>query len=197
MVAYESAGARRAALLLHAMAPVDRAWTLDALPAEERPALQNLLLELESLGIERDPALIAEATADAARNGDDGAEPMSGEVVLQALDGFQLEAVIRCLRVEPIGLIVQWLRIADWRWREQLLGAMEPGHRQRIETELSAPMRASAMPPSLRAALIDSVTERLSGLPTGEVASRDPWPQLRHSFRRMFRGARMWRGTAP
>ena len=197
MVAHESAGARRAALLLHAMAPVDCAWTLDALPAEERSALQNLLLELEILGIERDPALIAEATADAARNGDDGAGPMSGEVVLQALDEFQLQAVVRCLQVEPIGLIVQWLRIADWRWREELLGALEPGHRRRIEAGLSETTRASAMPPLLRAELIAGVTEWLRGLPARETVSRNPWLKLRHSFRRMFRGARMWRGATP
>ncbi|MDP9933605.1 hypothetical protein [Variovorax paradoxus] len=196
MVAHESAGARRAALLLHAMAPVDRAWTLEALPAEERSALQNLVLELETLGIERDPALIAEATADAGRHGANDAEPMSEEAALQALDEFQRRAVIRYLQAEPIGLIVEWLRIADWRWREELLGAMEPGHRRRVEAELSATARASAVPPSLRAALIAGVTERLRGLPASETWSNKPWPELRHSFRQMFRGARMSRGAS-
>ncbi|SDJ59629.1 hypothetical protein [Variovorax sp. OV700] len=189
MAAHESAGARRAALLLHAMAPVDRTWTLEALPAAERSALQDLLLELETLGIERDPALIAEAIAGAARNGANGAEPLSGVAALQVLDEFQLRAAMRCLQAEPIGLVVEWLRIADWRWREELLGAMEPGHRRRVEAELSAATaRASAMPPSLRAALIAGVTDRLRGLSAIEAGTKEPWPKLPHSFRQIFRG---------
>lgn len=56
---------RRAALTLHALAPADRAWMLDRLNPSQRSLLQELLAELESLGIPQDVALIRDALASA------------------------------------------------------------------------------------------------------------------------------------
>jgi len=61
-----SAGQRRAALTLHALAAPDRDWLLQQLPATDRSALQGLLAELGELGIPADAGVIRSALAEAA-----------------------------------------------------------------------------------------------------------------------------------
>lgn len=199
----ESRGARHAALLLHAMSPEDRSWMLEALPASERAGLVPLLAELEALGIERDPALIDDATADASS----AAMPeqdfaamglpqvaVSDEAMLRALDGSQVRELVACLRTEPVGLITEWLRLADWPWREDLLAALEPAQRRRIEGKLLAIGPGLQAPPGMRAAMISAVAERLRKRPAGEAPAEAPWHKLKQSFSRMFRGGPSHRG---
>lgn len=190
----ESGGARHAALLLHAMAPADRAWMLEALPAAERDELQGLLAELEALGIASDPTLIADATASTARSAPAQRAPMSDEEMLHALDGAQQSAMIRLVRAEPVGLIAAWLRVADWPWSEGLLNALEPGHRRRVEAALSA-AASSSTPPALRAALIAAVAARLREQASADARPR-PWRELKQSFHRMLQGAWLPKGMA-
>ncbi|PTT79710.1 hypothetical protein DBR42_20865 [Pelomonas sp. HMWF004] len=61
-----SAGQRRAALTLHALAAPDRDWLLRQLPVADRTALQSLLNELQELGIPADAGVIRSALAEAA-----------------------------------------------------------------------------------------------------------------------------------
>jgi hypothetical protein len=61
-----SAGRRRAALTLHALAAPDRDWLLQQLPAPDRAALRGLLTELRELGIPADAGVIRSALAEAA-----------------------------------------------------------------------------------------------------------------------------------
>lgn len=51
-----AAGARRAALALHALAPADRRWLLSRLDEAQRARVQPLLDELDALGFRIDPA---------------------------------------------------------------------------------------------------------------------------------------------
>jgi hypothetical protein len=196
----ESSGARHAALLLHAMAPVDRVWMLDALPPTEREDLQRLLAELGALGIERDPVLIADATAGPSDSAAASLPefdidvrqlvPMSDEAWLHALDAGRLQALIQCMRAEPAGLVAEWLRLADWPWREELLAALEPAQRRRIEAILAASTTASNTPPGMRAAMISTVAERLQGLAPVDAVLIAPWHRLKHSVGRIFQGVR-------
>jgi hypothetical protein len=199
----ESRGSRHAALLLHAMSPEDRSWMLEALPASERAGLVPLLAELEALGIERDPALIDDATADAssaAMPEQDFAAtalprlPVSDEAMLHTLDGGQVRELVACLRAEPVGLITEWLRLADWPWREDLLAALEPAQRRRIEGKLLATEPGFQAPPGMRAAMISAVAARLRKRPAGEAPAEAPWHKLKQSFSRMFRGGPSHRG---
>lgn len=199
----ESRGARHAALLLHAMSPQDRSWMLEALPASERAGLVPLLAELEALGIERDPALIDDATAGAASavmpEQDFAAVapqpfPASDEAMLHALDDHQVRELVACLRIEPMGLIAEWLRLADWPWREDLLAALEPGQRRRIETSLSATAPGFQAPPGMRAALIAAVAARMRERPVGQAPAAAPWHGLKQSLSQVFRGASLRRG---
>lgn len=51
---------RRAALALHATENADRAWLLAQISPKERPALDRMLKDLDTLGLPRDPAMIEE-----------------------------------------------------------------------------------------------------------------------------------------
>lgn len=187
----ESGGARHAALLLHAMAPVDRTWVLDALPPAERAGLLRLLAELEALGIERDPALIAHATSNAPPVDALQSMPMSGEARLRALDEAQVGEFIRIMRTESAELIAEWLRLAEWPWRENLLAALEPGQRRKVEANLAITVAGYQTPPALRAALITAAAARLRDPARAAGAvPKTPWHKLKHSFDRALRGAR-------
>lgn len=165
----QAAGERHAALLLHAMAPADRTWMLGALPPAEREGLSAMLAELQALGIERDPALLAQATGAVAQTGDAGHRvheawleaPLSDEAWLQRFGKDRVQALALHLRAEPAGLVAELLRTNDWPWRGALLQALEPVMRRRVETALEARSPGSATPPALRAALIGTLVRRL------------------------------------
>lgn len=192
----ETGGARHAALLLHAMAPADRAWMLDALAPSEREGLLGLLAELEALGMERDPTLIAEATAAAPQPLSLSLSlSLSDEAMLLALQGSQVHELVECLRAEPSSLIARWLHLADWPWREELLAALEPAQRRRVDAALSAMSAEDSTPPAMRAALIEAVATQVRGPAAARGSAGRPWRKLKHSFDRLFRGrgAAHWR----
>jgi hypothetical protein len=176
----EPGGTRRAALLVHAMAPADRAFILDALPEAQRTTLRGLLEELEALGIARDPAWVADATGHAvhAPRG-----PLSDEERLRALDEEEMDSMVRLMRAEPAGVVARWLCAGDWPWHDQLLAGLEPGHRRRVEALL--PVSASSVPPpAMRAALFAAVSGRLQAPMPERTAPR---PGLRHLLARILR----------
>lgn len=192
-------GARQAALLLHAMSANDRAWALDALPLHQRTQLVALLDELSSLGIARDPALVNEAisarthaTAPGSRSSE---RPVgaagSTEDTLRALDASGVHRLITLMRGEPADLVAQWLRVADWPCRAELLAGLTPAHRAQVISRLDIP----ATDPSqmLRSALIQAVATRLGELPAATEADLDhrPWrPRLVALFEGVLRAAR-------
>ncbi|MNY29248.1 hypothetical protein D3C86_1632790 [compost metagenome] len=183
----ESSGARHAALLLHAMAPADRTWILEALPPVQRTGLQALLAELEALGIERDAALIADATASAAPV--EPRQPVSDEDRLRTLNEVQFGEFVRLMRTEPVGLIAEWLRLADWPWRERLLAALEPGQRRQVEANLASTGAGYRTPPGMRAALISAAAARLQDhTPTVGAGPKTTWHELKRAFGRALRG---------
>lgn len=193
-----SGGARHAALLLHAMAPVDRAWMLDALPLAQRDVLRRLLAELEALGIASDPGLIADATAGVP--GDEAQvprrAPMSDEEMLHALDHEQLGVLVRLMRAEPAGLVAAWLRVADWPWRQDLLAALDPRDRWRVEAALASAV-AGRTAPALGAALIAVIATRLRERASAEVPAPRRLHPLGRSLRRLWPRTGSTRGSAP
>lgn len=198
-------GARHAALLLHAMAPTDRDWVLASLQPAERDGLQALLRELEELGIERDPSLIAEATAAAAPatptgHGDriDDAwleTPVSDEAWLRRLADSQMPLLAASLRGEPPGLVVQFLRLSDWPWRHALLQALDPVQRRRVESAIDEASNAADLPPALRAALVEAVAQRLRQQPAAAAPARERVAGWKQSLSRLLRPGAMARGA--
>lgn len=188
----ESGGARHAALLLHAMDAEDRVWVLNALSESEQASMHRLLAELEALGIERDATLVAQATT-----GIDFDEPpeQTDEARLMALDAVGVQRAVDCLRAEPVGLIVQWLRMAPWPWKPQLIQALEPVQRRRLEEALSTPPTVrQSVPPAMRAALIAEVARYVRSAPESE-SIRSPWQQIRHSVGSLWAQRRARRST--
>lgn len=180
----EAGGARHAALLLHAMTPLDRGWMLNALPVGEREEMRRLLAELEELGIERDATLIAEATAHV-----HAGSAMSDESMLMTLDEPGVQRAVECLRAEPVGLIAHWLHIAAWPWRDALLRAMEPVQRRRLEgamAEQSSAPDGFVVPPGLRAALIEGVAQHVRSASAATKLPPAPWQKIRQSFSRLW-----------
>lgn len=184
--AAESGGMRRAALLVHSMAPIDQAFMLDALPSGQRAELQRLLEELKALGIERDPALIADAVG--GRSHWAPYAPPFDEDRLHAPDDGEMSAMIRLMRAEPAGVVARWLTVAEWPWRERLLAGLESGHRRRVEALLAAPS-ASIMPPAMRDALMAAVLGGLQEHVSADVRPRS-WHAIRGALESLLRGER-------
>lgn len=182
-------GARHAALLLHAMAPADRDWMLQALPPQERAELEPLLVELEALGIARDLALIEAATALAPEQRPAVGPPppvaMSDEAMLHALGEERVAALAALLRAEPAGLVAEWLSLAAWPWREALLQAMEPMQRRKVEAHLAAMPADATTPPGMRAALVSAVAARLRE-PAAHAEPAARWQRLRRTLAGVF-----------
>jgi hypothetical protein len=130
----ETSSLRRTALLLHAMTPADRQWTLERLPDDRRPALRALLDELRDLGIPPDRSLLAGAALDDAMPPIEKCEPPLTRIdelidMLRAADPASLAAV---LRDEPVKLIAALLNVTHWAWKDDFLAQFEPAKSRRI-----------------------------------------------------------------
>lgn len=163
-------GARQAALLLHAMSANDRAWALDALPLHQRTPLVALLDELSALGIARDPTLVNEAIGGSTRLHAPGTRSehaagaaASPEDTLHTLDASGVRRLVTVMRSEPAALVAQWLRVADWPWRAELLAGLTPAHRAQVTGHLDT--QSPDLPPMLRSTLLQAVAVRLQELP--------------------------------
>ncbi|HEY8880048.1 MAG TPA: hypothetical protein VIN03_20930 [Roseateles sp.] len=114
-VAEVSAGRRRAALTLHALAAPDREWLLEQLPPTERASLRGLLVELRELGIPADAEVIRSALAEVAPRVD-AAEAQALAVVLtrevESLRGILLSLLPAAQRE---AVLAQWPRELEAR----------------------------------------------------------------------------------
>jgi hypothetical protein len=198
---------RRAALLLHAMAPVDRDWILTQLPASGRVRLEALLRELAELGIPHDPALlkqVASATGpavepamDVPRDAPGGAPPFAAVV---AADPARLAVV---LRDEPIDLVAALLAAGDWPWRDAFMREIGPLRARQVAERLAARWRGCRPGSASEQALLAAVARRLREVPmdavpqasvrklpdapsVGRIAWRRNW--LGHVLRPLTRG---------
>lgn len=178
---------RQAALLLHAMPAPDRTWLVAQLPPRERAILQELLTELERLGMPADRTLLDEAIATrvaptvataAAPGAGGGRTERSGESgseegaetdrgALAQADPVRLAAL---LRNEPAQLIALLFGLCDWPWRSAVLQRIGAAKRVEVERLLAAAPgagRASvaapspSCPPALGAELIRVVLRRV------------------------------------
>ena len=193
----ESEGARHAALLLYAMAERDRRWLLAALPAGQRTELQSLLAELDSLGITREPYLVDDLLDSAghvvptSRAGDPVAQatPVSDQDALGRLGAHQIQQLAQRLRGEPAGLVAQLLEVDAWPWRDRVLDALEPDHRQQVQaiTDVAA---GSVLPRALCDALVGALTLDLRESPRPAPPRPRPW------LARWFPASRSRRGDA-
>ena len=128
---------RRAALVLHAMPEVDRAWLLAQLAPQERTQLEPLLAELRTLGIPAERALLDEAigVARLAAGREAGAAKAHADALakLRKADPEELAAI---LRREPAVLVAKLCRMAKWPWRDAVLRKLGSATRKQVELAL-------------------------------------------------------------
>lgn len=172
---------RRAALLLHAMAPADREWILRHLPDAGKDKLQELLRELAALGIPRDAALLKQIAAAPAAAREPilevealaleqaGASPAE---VIAAADPARLAAI---LRDEPTELVTALLSLRDWPWRDALLRHVGPVKARQVaqrQAEAGAAIRPGS---SSERVMLAALLRRLRQMP----AEVPPQPDVR------------------
>jgi hypothetical protein len=149
-----AAGARRAALMLHAMLPQDRQWLLAALPPPQGRALEEMLAELQALGIPPDRELLQPLA--------DKVESMAaGELACLAPDGQQWLAE----RLEEEGPEFAARLLAGQACRDAVLARCNQEFRERATALDRAPV------PLLQQQLWDTVRRALAQRPP-ESASR-------------------------
>lgn len=164
-----SAGTRKSALLLHALAHADREWIMTQLPEAERATLVALLAELESLGIPADRALVDEVV-NTVREPEEATPSRDAALVreIAVTDSSRLAAL---LRDEPALVLAHLLRIADWPWRAELRKHL--GEAKWLEAE--AALKTLRKAPALRAQVLESVARHLQAdskpAPRGQVSS--------------------------
>jgi hypothetical protein len=126
--------ARRAALALHAMTPVDRAWILEHLPEARRITLERLLDEIAALGLPVQPqhvrALCEPGAALGALSLTLGKLPASvagtarfasSAPGVDPLHALSAAVAHRVLAAEPDRLIADALRLGPFPWQAGLL----------------------------------------------------------------------------
>lgn len=158
---------RRVALALHAMAPADRGWMLERLPASARGQLREWLDELESLGVPRDPSLLATARAALPAR----AQPAGSQAAMIAsVAALTPEQVADVLRHEPVALAVALLGISDWPWRQSAIAMLGVSHARRVaEATMTMHASQSARPaPGRDAALMRAVLDRVAAAPRAQ-----------------------------
>jgi hypothetical protein len=164
----EPSAAHRAALALHALADLDRAWVLDGLSTEQRDRLHPLLRELEELGIPRDEGLLATlAPAEAETRA-------RTRHALEDLTPVQVRSLAQLLAAEPPRLVAALLASRPWPWRGPLLACLPGEVAREVEQLANAVLPAGA----LQAALIAQVEKTLiaSGAP---AVAAGRWAGLR------------------
>jgi hypothetical protein len=144
---------RRAALLLHAMAPADREWLLERLPAPAGQALRGLLAELSQLGIPPDtgvldsvllaPRTLEAATAPGSAPAAAPSSPsLSGALAdaafLMALDPGDIDALARAWHGQPTWLVVRGLCVRPWPWRPLALEKLPLPQRRRVIDQMES-----------------------------------------------------------
>lgn len=145
-------GLRKAALLLHGLAPTDRSWLMERLPPQQSERLQRLLAEVARLGIPADRELVESFAV--AGQGDRSA--------LQSAEAFVAcapsSAVKKCLAQEPGAFVDRILSLRNWPWTEEFMATSghvrKGGHRDGS--------RGVFTPPKLRQALISEFAKALS-----------------------------------
>lgn len=175
---------RRAALLLHAMAPADRDWLLERMPAPAGQALRGLLIELAELGIPPDTELLGsvlqvprshEALAAPAVH----AEVSEDAPFLMALDAGGIDALVRAWQGQPSRLVARALCLRPWPWRPLALEKLPLPQRRRVmdlmeSMSLDAP-GDNAMAVALMAAMrrcCEHAGDAVGAVPTVRPAGR-------------------------
>lgn len=183
-VAHESAGARKAALVLHGLGAEDRRWVLSHLPAPQLEAVRPLLAELSALGLPADGKLVEELLGSHRT-----AAAISGQEPF-ALAQAAAADLVQVVAEEPAGAVATLLNVRAWPWQDEFLALLSAPRRRHVEEALAKLQReqeagARTRATALEAALVHEVATRIENLPQREQPRRTGWAGLqRLVFRR-------------
>lgn len=153
---------RHAALVLHGMSEEDRDWVLAALPARERERLLPLLVELQEIGVTRDPTVLDQLIERP------GSQARKGTTApLDSLDRQSVASLARLLNAEPPQLVACFLALRDWSWQARLARLLEPSRRRAS--------RPSQLAPALQDALLAAVGRQLESERALPADGRRTW----------------------
>lgn len=163
---------RRAALALHSVSELDRAWMLGAISQEQRGQLEPLLQELEGLGIPREPAVLHEMVAAAMRM-----EPALETLELaRGLEPEDLGRIAAALKAESPALVAAILGAPGWPWREEILARFDDEFRAAVRRALFVRKSAPALEQAIAGELRRVLPEHSKHLP---AATPSRWQRLR------------------
>lgn len=158
---------RHAALLLHTLAPDDRHWLLERLPAGERRQLEALVAELGAIGIPLAPELLDDLAPARMR-------PAAGAHALAGLARAAADDVAAVLSSEPAELVARVMGLGAWPWIDDVLARIPASMRQQVvaaRSRMSAP--AAGVFSALDKRLAELVEARLV-VAAAERAARQP-----------------------
>jgi hypothetical protein len=135
---------RRTALVLHSLAPEDRAWILGRLPERNRLQVMPCLAELASLGIPRDESLVGSAMPD------EEAPPTAPQERVDAA----VARLASILEGEPASVVATVLRTRPDTERDLVLRGLPSSCASQVRVLLALP---TEVPPGLAAALEDEI----------------------------------------
>lgn len=186
-VAHESAGARKAALVLHGLDADDRRWVLSHLPSPQLEAIKPLLAELAALGLPADGKLVEEVLGS-----HQTAAALSGQEPF-ALAQAAAADLQRVVAEESAGVVATLLNVRAWPWHGEFLSLLSAPRRRQVEEALDRLQREQqsgtrTRATALEAALVHEIASRMESLPQREQPRRAAWPeaagQLLRSLRR-------------
>lgn len=173
---------RRAALLLHAMAPADRDWVLRQLSPGGHDRLRELLRELNELGIPRDPALlkhfaVAPLARDAARQVEALPDELSAATPAETIAAADPARLAAILSGEPAELLALLLSVRDWPWHAAFLGHLGPLKARQVKERLAPAGPGLRIGAKGEGMLLAALQRRLRDTPA-DVPPRQPGPAL-------------------
>lgn len=160
----EAQNDRKAALLLHALAPADQARVLQRLDASSRDHLQGLLAELGSLGIPKGRQWVPV---------DDGVANPPGDARSQ-LRRASADAVLAALAGQCVDTVATVLLTERWTWAAAVIEGWPADQRAKLR---SIVQEGGQVPPALADHLLANLAEQVRAQgPRQAVRSRQQRP---------------------
>jgi hypothetical protein len=182
---------RQCALVLHSIRAEDRKWLLARLRGALVPELEQLVGELQALGMPAEPsaaqlAIKAKISAQHTGGSPDSSAPHERPQRHADLRRSRAKALAEALRDEPVGLIARVVRQRDAAEQKWVLAQLHAAKRRRVKERMSASDAndlSIALGPRSLQALEEQLAIRLARSADIPAPAREPAGVVRHALR--------------